>query len=370
MKVLVAHSNLNAGGGAEVYAHAILQRLRAHCHDIGILDVNGHTPPNGQTYRPAWFRIADLPGMRGKSLLSYALVCRALPRIALQYDAVILSYGEGPTLPRATMALHHAPIIFSPDPEDLRVLQDGLSGWLLVARQAYTGLCRWLARPCPAASNCIIANSEWTSARLRERAGVNAAATIYPRLETPQPVAVPRDPYRFLALGRIVENKRLEDAIVVLRGLRSKGIPATLEIMGRANGPYAQAFLQSHSDEPGLILSPNASDEDKARAIAQARFGIHCYRAEHFGIAVAEMIAGGVVPLVFDDGGVRELVGPRCLRFTGTRQLTEQAVALCVRGPALTNGLARRLRRGTAFRRALAFETAIDECLRNFLASA
>jgi glycosyltransferase involved in cell wall biosynthesis len=112
-----------------------------------------------------------------------------------------------------------------------------------------------------------------------------------------------RDPFRMLALGRITRNKRLDETVALLERLRADGVPATLEIVGRANTPYARRFLRRYRSHPHIELSPDAGRDALARALARARIGIHPFRGEHFGIGVAEMLCAGVLPVVHNSGG-------------------------------------------------------------------
>jgi len=174
VKILVVHSNLAAGGGAEIYAHAVIGALRAKGHAVATLDITGHRAPNGDLHRIGLFRLADLPGLRGKHLFAYALVCRKLRLIADTYEAVVLTYGEGPALPIKALRILHAPCLFSARAQDIAVLRSGLSGVALLWRQAYALLCRCVARPRLGGEDGVmtLANSQWTSRRAKLRCGV------------------------------------------------------------------------------------------------------------------------------------------------------------------------------------------------------
>lgn len=338
-RVLLAHADLSAGGGAEAYAKAMIRELRQAGHVVGTLDINGHWPPAGRRRLP--FPLAFGTGWltRRFSLWKYALVCRALPRIAPAYDHVVLSYGEGPALTRPTLRLLHAPRLFSTDPKVLAVLGARTRGLALPLRQIYAWVCTRIARPVLRPDATVtLTNSRWTARKAAEWAGITDAQVLYPEVRNPaRPRSVPsRDPYRILALGRIVPGKRLEQAVALTEALRDQGLPARLEVLGRADTAYARRFLKAHRRHPNVTLTPNASPADLVQALARARLGFHGYRQEHFGIAVGEMIAAGVIPLVFDGGGVAELVPDEQLRFrtraeaiTSARRVLEMNVSEC-----------------------------------------
>ncbi len=361
MNILVAHADFSARGGAEAYADALIMRLRAAGHRVGVLDINGLQTGN-QHHRPMLLRLGTLPFLRRLSLFKYALVCRVLKRLATTFDAVILSYGEGPETGRPTLRILHAPVLFSAHPKLLHLL--GARAPFL-PRQLYALACRALARPVANPSRThTLANSHWT-ARIAARAhGITRPETLYPKVEALSDAHRPRDPHALLSIGRIVPNKRIEDAIAVTEALRVRALPATLTILGRADSRYARRLIRLHQHKPYLRFLSNASDAQLREALATARIGLHFYRHEHFGIAVAEMITAGLTPLVYDGGGVRELVPDRALRFRTVAQATDRAATL-LSNPNATPPTD--LQNTDALARALSFDTQADRALAPFL---
>ncbi|MEL7213490.1 MAG: glycosyltransferase family 4 protein [Pseudomonadota bacterium] len=359
MNILVAHADMTARGGAEAYAEALIARLRAAGHRVGILDINGLQSGN-QHQRPALLRLGTLPIFRRLSLFKYALVCRVLPRLAQAFDAVILSYGEGPDTGRPTLRILHAPALFSAHPKLLCLLGARAPFW---PRQAYALACRALARPAAdLAQTQTLANSNWT-ARIAARAhAIPRPATLYPEVCEQAITSSSRDPNALLAIGRIVPNKRLEEAIAITEALRDRGYPKTLTILGRADSAYARRLIAQHQHKPYLRFLPNASDTDRAKALATASIGLHLYQHEHFGIAVAEMITAGLIPVVYDGGGVRELVPDRALRFRTRAEAVDRIATARTTPPHIT-----KLRQSDALNRALSFEVEADRALTPFL---
>ena len=368
MRVLIAHADLSVNGGAESYAYAIRDRLLATGHEVGILDINGHFAPDS-TQKSALLVLGRLPILKRLTLWKYALVCRVLPRFASQYDHIVLSFGEGPALTPPTLRILHAPAVFSSHPELLGVL--GARTATLPLRQIYATLCRILARPefTPTTTKTL-ANSHWTAALAQAHFPQPKPTVLYPRVKlaaAPKAANIQRDPFHMIAIGRIVAGKRLNEAVNLLDNLRAKGLPATLQIIGRADTPYARRFLRRYKNHPHLNLCPDASIATLTTALARARLGIHPYRAEHFGIAVAEMIGAGVLPLVHDSGGVCELVPDPDLRFHSETDLNVKAATILEASVEACITRIRPLQQTVALKQAQDFDNQLDQILEQVL---
>lgn len=354
MKVLVAEANAAARGGAELYAARLMDVLTRMGHAAGHLDISGHRPPGAP--RPA------LPARPGPSLWAWSRVCRALPPIARDYDAVILAYGEGPGTGRPTLAIRHAPALFSDRPDLIACL----GARATPQRRAYHRFCRARTRPDPTLPS--LANTRWTAAMMH-RDGARARAVLYPPIDAAPPPPGPRDPHHILALGRIVPAKRLPDAVAICDALRALGHPVTLQIMGRGTGRSLHALQRLARTRPWLTLSTDATDAERSAALSRATLGLHCCRGEHFGIAVAEMIGAGILPLVHDSGGVCELVTPPALRWRDPGAAVRAAAGL-LSDPARHAHLRQSLQAGAALAAARDFDARAAALLADWLEGA
>ena len=183
--------------------HGIAQRKSFRGHAVGTIDVRGHTPPGGKHSR--------LPlAITGRALWNWAQVCRALPKITLDYDRVILAYGEGPPLPVPTLTLRHSPTLFATDARLLACVGARPTD----VRRAYIQLCRRVAGPIAGPhQTTTLCNTRWTAQICADVAGFPSDGILYPKVDRPTAPLNMRKPYRVLILGRIVPNKRIEDAI-------------------------------------------------------------------------------------------------------------------------------------------------------------
>lgn len=102
-----------------------------------------------------------------------------------------------------------------------------------------------------------------------------------------------------------------------------------------------------------------------AEALAKARIGVHMYRGEHFGIAVAEMICAGVLPIVHDSGGVRELVTDPGLRFSDMTDLLQKVMAVMRCEDAACAQRSAVLKMTPALQKALLFPSECDHLLQS-----
>lgn len=335
MKALLVHSDLKQCGGAEDYAVSFQKALNDLGWDTWMLDINGMYHDNERTKDSFFLKIfRSVPFFKRLSLFKYAVVCRYMKRQSQDYDLVVYTYGEGPKVDCKVIRVMHAPGLFSLDSELLTYLGvDTTRKVSLFGRRLYTWICRVLANPSmeDSADVITIVNSKWTQSVVSRVWKIQASHILYPR------VSLALDDKRavrkknigtFVALGRIVPNKRLEDAISIISNLRKKGYDVTLDIVGRANTPYAEKLAEICKAHPAVTLYPNVSDEHKKKLLEQAQFGLHCYRNEHFGIAVAEMLQLGCIPIVYDGGGVTELVEDGRQRYTTISEAVDNISSL------------------------------------------
>ena len=371
MRVLLAHADLGAQGGAEAYARAIAARLRRDGHRVGLLDINGHLTPEGTRNLPPPLGLwARMPLPRRPHLMNWALVCRALPGVAAAYDRAILTYGEGPALPCPALRLLHAPALFSDRAEALSYLGAPSTGPRLALRQAHARLCRRIARPCneSAPHDLTIANSRWTATEAARLGTGTVDAVLYPPFAPlPRPAGAGRDPFLFAAIGRLVPNKRFDEIIHIVSLLRRRGLPARLHVMGRGGGGFARRLRRRARRLPFVTITMDATPPQLAELLHRAAFGIHACRHEHFGIAVAEMIKAGCLPFVHDGGGVRELVPDRELRFADATEAAARIEHLVFRGRPGRMAKLRALQAGPALGAALNFDGHLAPLLAQFL---
>lgn len=75
---------------------------------------------------------------------------------------------------------------------------------------------------------------------------------------------------------------------------------------------------------PNVTLAPNAPFQRVREALWSSKVFLHTAEKEGFGMTVVEAIAAGCIPLVYDDGGPREIVVTPELRFTSVQEAREK----------------------------------------------
>lgn len=107
--------------------------------------------------------------------------------------------------------------------------------------------------------------------------------------------------------------KRLEDAISIVPGVREAGFPAGLTLIGATDSPdWVEDLIAPHD---WIVWKRNLSRAEVEALASTHRWGLHCYRYEHYGLAPAELQALGCITFVHDTGGQREIIRNPAQRY-------------------------------------------------------
>ena len=129
--------------------------------------------------------------------------------------------------------------------------------------------------------------------------------------------SVPRDPLLAIYVGRIFPPKRITDLVEIVEKARSlTGKDLKFRIAGvLAEIPYTVHLRKLASERPWMELVGPVYGKDKEKFMLSATYALHAERDEAFGIAIAEYLKAGCIPIVPDTGGPREIVDDRALEF-------------------------------------------------------
>lgn len=173
----------------------------------------------------------------------------------------------------------------------------------------------------------VAANSEFTASWIARR-WRRDAAVIPPAV----PAIAPRDKQpRIVSIGRFTEARRgkhQREMVEAFRRLHARGAGDwSLDLVGSiGNHDYLESVRDAAEDLP-VTIHADVDRETLARVVGAARIVWHACGAdhdeeatpelmEHFGIATAEAMSAGCIPVVIAKGGQREVAGEAFEHFT------------------------------------------------------
>lgn len=324
--IAVAHPWLGSGG-SEARAMWCMQALRDAGHRVSVLSYAGPEAlpalnlQHGTSLRPGdlqWHEVPFLLPHRshgGLARLRWRGFERYCAAVAQRFDAFISAYNP---LDVDVPSIHFV-ADFSWD-EGVRLRLDPAAaptGWRRALQRPYG----WLTRPRRPASewlgrHLVVANSRWTAARLGELYGLSGCPVIHPPVMDVEPPDAGRDPGGFLWLGRAAPEKRLDDAVAIMEGVRAAGHEAELWVAGDfAGSEYGRRVARGLRRVRWVRFFGHVVGAEKRALLARARFGLHTRPCEPFGIAVAELMKAGSIVFAPDAGGPGEMLEGTPLLF-------------------------------------------------------
>ncbi len=170
-----------------------------------------------------------------------------------------------------------------------------------------------------------VTHSEWIAALFFERYGISPPV-IWPPSRSRALPDPPGDRAGFLFLSRLVEPKRADAMITLAAAYPDEQVTIAGVVLGSSR-EYVNRLEGRISDQrlSNVEIIENPTEERVAELLTS--HGVFVFPApwEHFGIVTVEAIAAGLLPLVHDTGGQREIVPFENLRFSSEHQLIECA---------------------------------------------
>jgi glycosyltransferase involved in cell wall biosynthesis len=341
-RVLVVHPVLGSSGGGNVVAAWALEALREE-FAVTLATLEGVDCPGinrnfGTSLHENDFTVRIAPPSF-LPLLARLPIQGAQMKIALagrwarqldareRFDILLSTHNEIP-FGRPGLQYVHFPWAYFPRPDIEMQWFHRIPGVL----RAYRGVSQWIAGGTANQTriNRSLANSKFVAGKIREYYGVESTV-LYP----PVPGEFPQVPWAerrgdALAIGRLHPVKRWEMAIEIVERVRQGGVELGLTLIHPPDDlEYGRRIAAMAATRPWFRLLTGLTREQLVKVVAQHRFGIHSMEEEHFGIAVAEMVRAGCIPVVHDSGGPVEIVGGcRELRFRNVAEGAEKLSAL------------------------------------------
>jgi glycosyltransferase involved in cell wall biosynthesis len=340
-RVAVLHNTLDGRGGADAVCLHVCEALQA-VHDVtlftlsrsSLADLNRlfDTDARVPVHRPAGNRLVcrafdALPERVGPQLAPRSvLLDRAFARHADRFDVAVSTANEF-ALPIRSVQYVHFPQFNG------RWVPPASPGRLdpLWSRLAGLG-----DRRLPADAR-LLANSAWTAD------AVEAAYGRRPTVCFP-PVDPPADPRPWgdredgvVVVGRLAPDKRPLRAISIVDGVRARGHDLHLHLVGSSSSiypDYGRRVAAAAADRPYVHLERDVPRDRVETLLETHRYGLNCKPTEHFGMAVAEYVAAGMVAFAPDAGGQREVLANRTDRLFDSTADAVSTVAAAVEAGA------------------------------------
>ncbi len=177
----------------------------------------------------------------------------------------------------------------------------------------------------------ILTNSFWTASTIRRVWGLNATV-LHPPVDVDYFGKVFNNDKRekmIVTVSRFVKRKNLDKIPKIASALRDYRF-----IIAGAKTPTSDIVLNRITSEcrklgcnnVEIVLNP--SREEIRSLLGEAMFYLHPPFPEHFGIAIAEAIAAGAIPIVYRDGGGWTDIVSRISSELGYRDISEVSMII------------------------------------------
>jgi glycosyltransferase involved in cell wall biosynthesis len=320
--ITVVHHNLEKRGGGEVVCMSVIEALEGH-HDITLLtsaagvDLESLNEFAGTDVSKLEFTVIRLFGLPVLfdyfvNILNQGLFHRYCLKSIPDSDLVISTWDE--------LSINHPSIQYVHYPRRYRNLasSEHLSVRWPVSQliKLYKSVIRAFANfdPSTVASSTLLANSSRTANRIHQWYNVQPQILNPPihasELSWETPWEMRED--GFVYVGRIHPGKRIHELIEIVTWVRSHGHEVHFHVIGPrdVDEPWYLDRIESIASVHDYVTLEGPMYGHALRDMLHThKYGISGNPGEQFGMAVAEMVAAGMIPFVPNSGGQRNIVG-------------------------------------------------------------
>lgn len=315
--VAVVHASL-APGGSERVCFSVVEALQRD-YDVTLLteaepDFAARNEFYGTAVDPESVTVRGLPAPLAQCFDAFANRCsrlkwlaynRYLRRIEYRYDLLVSTMNEFDLSGPSVQYVHY--------PRFPRLRAHGASRGG-PADAVYHRCCDRIDSVDSDALNGtrVLANSAWTASVVAEHYAVTPEV-VYPPVPVDRVEGRPWEERErgFVTVGRLAPRKCILALIDLVAALVAAGHDLHYHVVGPPTERAYARRVQSKADRYDFVHVEGALPRDELdRLLATHRWGLHGMRHEHFGIAVAEMAAAGMLPFAPDSGGQREILAP------------------------------------------------------------
>ncbi|ESQ26777.1 MAG: Glycosyltransferase [uncultured Acidilobus sp. JCHS] len=311
MKIAIIHSFFEEAGGGEKLSLEMYRALRELGHEADLY--TAYVDENVWRVLSDGMRDATRPIVLGEPRLARLLrrsgrffyyrrlvtvdeLARPARRLRKNYDIIIETQSNMPLRWADVIYVHYPAIAgFMTAQSQRKGVTWNVYNWL-VARKAWSMVDS--TRP-------IMTNSTWTAEHVRSIYGNERVYVVHPPVNVEELSSLAERTKRgkiALTVSRIAPEKEASSA--------SRGGEACPEVefylvgtMGPASGPVIQELKRRAEGLSNFHLETDVPRSRILELMSQASIYLHPPFAEHFGIAIAEAAAAGLLPVVYRDGG-------------------------------------------------------------------
>ena len=232
-----------------------------------------------------------------RALLAAWYLGKPVEKLRSRYDLIVQTF-VGVPLRWADATYVHFPLAELPA-YYLRVerLELGLR------ERAYNSLVAWMAKALADRTKPVMTNSAWMAERARRAYGSQRVYVVHPPVNYEELSSLNGDRGKIvLTVSRIDWGKRVTEIPEIARLVPE----AEFYLVGSTSSSSGPILNIIEERARGLDNFHFETDVPRRRIIelmSQASIYLHPPFAEHFGIAIAEAAAAGLVPVVYRDGG-------------------------------------------------------------------
>ena len=308
MRVALVHAMFDLAGGAENLALNMYRALRELGHEVDLYAAHvderaWRTITDGAAEAPRPIIVGEpvvnrlIPiALTLRTLLAMPYLGKRLKRLKPDYDLIIDTYATVPG-PWADASYVHFPA---------RCLLGLLSRHrrLQLHERLYYRLIALMAKRLADSTRPVMTNSSWTAEYVRRAYGNQRVYVVHPpvNIEELSSIAGGDRGRIVLTVSRIAPEKMVAEVPKVARL-----VPEAEFYLVGSTSDYSERTLKIiESEAKGLSnfhLETNVPRGRILELMSQASIYLHPPYAEHFGIAIAEAAAAGLVPVVYRDGG-------------------------------------------------------------------
>ncbi|MDT7867206.1 MAG: glycosyltransferase family 4 protein [Acidianus sp.] len=231
-----------------------------------------------------------------RRLLAAPYLGRRIRKLRHRYDLIIETQSNVP-FRWADVTYLHFPLV------DMLKFYLEHQYRLRLYEMAYNSLVIWMARALSDGTKPVMTNSTWTAKYIRGAYGSQRIYVVHPPVNVEELSSIGGDRGRIvLTVSRIDWGKKVTEIPEIARLLPEAEF-YLVGATGPASGPVVRELKRRAEGLRNFHLETDVPRRRILELMSQASIYLHPPLAEHFGFAIAEAAAAGLVPVVYRDGG-------------------------------------------------------------------